>query len=249
MNKLHVASGFAGLLVCAQGLQAAVSVTTTYTDVAGATPTISDSDLAETQFLSSSSTGTDTMGGARHAEMFNGTIDDAANADTNATDWVRFNDTNTVTLVLDTSINTLGYDITGIDTFAGWNEAGGGRSDHGYSIELGFVGGGTATLINAQNWAPNPAGEFWSVVSITNDGGGTLFTDTVNNNGAGAVADAGTLATGVESITWTITNAANPSIAAEFDVYGFATVPEPSTYALLAGCLALGSVMMRRRHA
>ncbi|MGJ8656554.1 MAG: PEP-CTERM sorting domain-containing protein [Akkermansiaceae bacterium] len=225
--------------------QAAIMVTTSAIDILGTAPTVSNTDLAQTQFSSSSSTGGDAMA-TRHGEMFNGTIGVAGAQNTDNTDWVRNNTTNEITLNLDISSNTLGYDITGIDTIFGWSEAGGGRADQGYTIELGFVGGGTATLVNAGFWEPNAGGEFWTVVSFTNNGGGALNSDTVNLNGGGDVADANTIATGVQSITWNITNSNTPSIAAEFDVFGVATVPEPSSTALL-GLGGLGLILRRRR--
>ena len=249
MNKLNViAAAFAGLLVSSQGLQSAIVVTTsTSGSLAGgeAPPAISNTDLGQTAYLSSSSTSTDAMG-TRHGEMFNGTAGTTATG-TGSTDAVRIDVGDSVTLNLDVSVNTLGYDITQIDTLFGWNELGAGRSSQGYSIDLGFVGGGSATLVNAQYWEPNSNPDFWTFVSFSNSGGGALFSDTVNLNGSGAIADTSVLATGVQSITWNYTNGQSPAIAREFDVYGFATVPETSTFALLAGSLALGAVMTRRR--
>lgn len=246
----QLALPLAAISLAAVNANAAIIVTTSKAD-AGSAPTISNTDLAQTQFLSSSGTGSGdgTPNSSTNSDwMFDGNI---GNEDTNVNvSEIRMNNTSTLTLNLDTSVNTLGYDITQIDTFAGWNPGGNGRSNQGYSIVLGFVGGGTATLVNAQHWEPNSPSQFYTVVSFTNSGGGALFSDTVNLNGTGANADAGTLATGVQSITWNISQNANAGgiiVAREFDVYGVATVPESSSLALLGfgGLL----VAARRRRA
>jgi hypothetical protein len=147
-------------------------------------------------------------------------------------------------------VNTLGYDITGIDSVFGWSNAGGGRSNQGYSIELTFVDNSTATLLNAVHWEPNsPSPAFWTVVSFANYGGGALFSDTYNLNGGGNISSTSVLASGVKAISFDIANNANAGgnvIAREFDVFGVATIPEPSSIVLI-GVALISLVALRRR--
>jgi hypothetical protein len=124
-----------------------------------------------------------------------------------------------------TTTNRAGYDITKIETYAGWLTNFGGRSNQGYTVTLTYMDDTTAVLF-ATNQANSPE-NYWTKVLTTNSGGGTL------NNGSGVVAS------GVKSITWS--NFQDAAVGApgvfwrEFAVYGTATVtPEPSTIVLLA---------------
>jgi hypothetical protein len=178
------------------------------------TPTVSNSDLAQTAYLSSSATGGDEVA-TQHAELFNG--DAGTDADnTSETSNVRMSSDNTVTVIFDTSINSLGYDLTGIDTVFGWNTGSGGRSNQGYEILLTFVDGTQASLAGPEHWAPNSPASYWTKVSFT------------------ATATNGVMASGVKAVTFDITEDANANgvlIGREFDVFGVATVdpnaPEP----------------------
>ncbi|MDP4623927.1 MAG: hypothetical protein NWT08_02190 [Akkermansiaceae bacterium] len=205
-------------------------------------PTISANDLG--QIGTFTSTGSE---GANPQRLNNGSI---GNTDGDTNEEVRINSTTTsVTLTFDVTTNTLGYDITGIKTVAGWNELSGGRSNQGYAITFTFVNDTTATFVNKQNWEPNLSDSFyWTEVEFTEDGGGVLNSDTVAVNGGAAAADAGTTATGVKAISWTTFDNANPGsivLYREFDVFGTATVPEPSV-AILGG-IGLLALLRRRR--
>ena len=238
---LILAGCVAALTSLWQSADAAIVVTSTRTLAADPVPTISTTDLGQTAFASST-----------HSDLFNGLIGDT-NSPTSGSAATTIAEGGTITLNLDTTVNVLGYDITGIDTFFGWNTPSNGRSNQGYQVELGFVLGGTATLASNTVWEPNatPA-QFWTEVSFVNDGGGTLIGDTIELNGGGAGLGTGVIATGVNSISWTNIAAANAGgvvVAREFDVFGTATgaaaVPEPSSIALLG--LAVVGLMVHRR--
>ena len=203
-------------------------------------PAISNSDLGQTALLNSDSAG-----------LFNGNAGTTGSG-TNGNPATTFNVNDTVTLDLDLASAPLGYDITGIDTVFGWNEGSNGRSNQGYSIDLGLVGGGTAQLVGPTTWEPNNPAQYWTTVSFVNGSGGALDSTSFDINGAGANPGTGVIATGVESITWTITDQANAGgviVAREFDVFGTATtaaVPEPSSAAVI-GFSALGLMLVRRK--
>ena len=227
-------------LICAAGLTAvaaglvphsangAIIVTTLKS---GSPPTVSSSDLAQTQYLSSSGTGGDDAS-SKHADLFSGVI---GNTNGSAADpgEVRLDNTNTITVNFDISTNTLGYDITRIDSYFGWNPEGGGRSNQGYEIILTFVDDTTASLAGPQHWQPNSPASYWTTVSFTASGGGTLNSNTVNLNGGGAVAGTSVLASGVKAITFDMTEDANAGgfvVAREFDIFGAPTaIPEPDS--------------------
>jgi len=197
----------------------------------GSPPTVSSSDLAQTQYLSSSGTGGDDAS-SKHADLFSGVI---GNTNGSAADpgEVRLDNTNTITVNFDISTNTLGYDITRIDSYFGWNPEGGGRSNQGYEIILTFVDDTTASLAGPQHWEPNSPASYWTTVSFTASGGGTLNSNTVNLNGGGAVAGTSVLASGVKAITFDMTEDANAGgfvVAREFDIFGAPTaIPEPDS--------------------
>jgi hypothetical protein len=222
--------------------QAAITVTTAKGAATSAdgTPSpffASSTDLGQTAFSS-----TDRLG------LFNGNAGTTSSG-TNNNPATTLNAADTVTITFDITTNTLGYDITGITSIFGWNSASNGRSNQGYSVDLGFVGGATATLANGTHWEPNSPANYWTQVSFANSGGGTLASDTIDLNGGGAAAGTGVTATGVESITFTISQGANSGggviVAREFDVFGVATIPEPST--ALLGSLGVLGLLRRRR--
>ena len=187
------------------GLTGDVQFTTTQSETP---PAVSNTDLAQSEFLSSSATGGDGVA-TRSAELFNGTIGNDDN-DSDDLGEVRMNTDNTITIEFDTSTNTLGYDLTGITTIFGWNTGAGGRSNQGYEIILTFVDGSVRTLAGPQHWEPNNPASFWTTVSFSSSAGGPM-------------------ATGVKSVSFDITQAANASqaggflVGREFDIFGTPT--------------------------
>lgn len=145
--------------------------------------------------------------------------------------------TDAFTINFDTSVNTSGYDITGINSYAGWNTAFNGRSNQGYTVTVTYVNDSTEVIITGTHYANtvDAVGENGAVNHWTR----VLMTD-----------DTGTIATGVKAITFSDFDEASSGGAVqyrEFDVIGtVAAVPEPSTFTML-GLGALGLISRRRR--
>lgn len=225
--KYYIAA--AATCLAMSSAQSAIVATSAQFD-AVSPPVFSVTDLAQTAYLSSSGTGGNEA--SQHAELFNGVMGNT-DGDTNDSGEVTLDSDNSITITLDTTVNTLGYDITGIDTIMGWSPVSNGRSNQGYEVVLGFVGGGTATLIASAHHEPNSPAQYWTSVRFTDDADSTL----------------GGIATGVNSITWNIDNDAPNGgvvVAREFDVFGVATVPEPSSLALL-GLGGLTLILRRKK--
>ena len=183
-------------------------------------PTVSSNDLAQTAFLSSSASSDNELG-TEHGQLFNGLIGNS-DGDTGEMGEVRMNSGDTLTINFDTVTQPQGYDITQIDSFFGWNIAAGGRSNQGYSIRFDLVDG-SSQLIAAEHWNPNDPAFFWTTVSFTEASGGLI-------------------ATGVESITFEITERAIPRghvIGREIDIFGS---PTGGSNFLLGDCNLDGAV-------
>ena len=139
--------------------------------------------------------------------MFNGLI---GNEDGDADDVgeVRLDTTSVVTVTFDTSIFAGGFDLTGINTYFGWNPFGGGRSNQGYEILVTYVDGTTESLAGPEHWEPNEEpSSYWTTVSFL-------------------PGDDEFLARGVKSVTFDITNQGNVGaalVAREFDILGVPT--------------------------
>lgn len=133
----------------------------------------------------------------------------------------------TLTFTFNTSVNTNGYNLTGIRTFASWDD---GRDGQAYTVQY-------ATVSAPTTW-----------VSL----GQVLNFNAANSNTAStmvAITDgSGTLASNVAGLRFVFAGYENSGTAyREFDVFGTAAIPEPSTYAALLGALALGAAAWRRR--
>ena len=171
---------------------------------------VSGSDLLETA-LGSGSTSGDFVGTndstPPHVKLTDGTSGitafsySQAAIDTNSSGY-------TVEFVLDTSVNTLGYDITSIASYAGLSStAADFRQD--FSIEISTVGSAGFTSLGTFSSGDGQA----SRVLITDD----------------ALAP---LATGVDVIRF-VSSSGIRGTYRELDVFGTATVPEPASLALL----------------
>lgn len=243
------------ILACALFLSGAHShatiiVTTEQIGLADTPPTVSSTDLAQTAASSYSATGQVEFLGTLYLaatgeveQLFNGIVGNTDSDSDDAGETVVNTATNsngsTFTINFDITTNTAGYDITEIFSVAGWNTTGGGRSNQGYDIDLTFVDNSTAKLSTGQTWEANSPAEYWTTVSLTNNGGGVLT--------EGIVA-----ASGVKAITFSLFDNANASgfvSYREFDIIGTpSVVPEPSAFALLSGLFGFSWVMLRRRH-
>jgi transcription elongation factor len=126
-----------------------------------------------------------------------------------------------ITFTLNTSINTFGYDLSGIDTYAGWNDS--GRDNQKYTVSYSTVSlPGTFITIASINDIPAVAA--LNKITITDIG-----------------------ATGVGAIRFTFDSPQENNGVGykELDVFGTASVPEPS--AALLGGLGMIALLRRRR--
>ncbi len=204
---------------------AVISTVFTYGSNNGAFNTMngfaSSTDLLETNLASASSNGFNGTNDATAVEtkLTNGSSGIAAFSYTEAaidTDGSGY----TVEFVLDTSVNTLGYDLTSISSFSGLS-------------------------IDSVTFAP----DFEIQISTVGSAGFTSlgsFSSTVTSAGRIVITDdqAVPLATGVDVIRFINATGTRGSYR-ELDVEGTATVPEPASMALLG----MGGLMMLRRRA
>lgn len=123
----------------------------------------------------------------------------------------------TITYALDTSLNTLGYDITSIQTIHGWTNGGGNQKNQNYTVAVSTVG--SATFADIATVAYLPFG------SATNTASSRVnITEDVT----------GILASNVDEIRFTYTVPASggpqpsPTIR-EIDVFGMPTTDGPDT--------------------
>ena len=172
-------------------------------------------------------------------------INDSNDSDTNLPDNTFFLRSNghfpaTATYNLDVSINTLGYDITSIESFMGWHTVSAAQANQTYTVEVSLVG--SATYSNIANVSYTPFADvntpsYETKVTITED-------------------VTGILASGVDSIRFTFadpllavgngTGTTEGTLIREIDVFGTATIPEPATCVLLFSGFA-GLCLHRRR--
>ena len=130
----------------------------------------------------------------------------------------------------DVSTNTLGYDITGVDLFSNWG-SGAGRDE--INVQISFALVGTPTVFDQSILTPaayNP-----------------VFVDIDDTQGLMSITEdtTGIIASGIAAIRFDwLSPQENGAVGySELDVFGTATVPEPSA-ALLGG---LGGLLLLRR--
>ena len=142
-----------------------------------------------------------------------------------ANQGVGVNDNAWVVYTLDTTDNTLGYDLTEINVFHGW--ANKGRDTSNFSVSYSTVGAPDTFTTLYANASYDPTGAYGETSIVV---------------GAGE-------ATGVKKIRFDFGQQQNGFVGySEIDVVGTATViPEPATMALLA-IGGLGMLVRRRRH-
>lgn len=147
----------------------------------------------------------------------------------------------TYTIALDVATNPLGYDVSSVETFAGWTENGPQLGNQRYTLSVSLVAApGTFT----------PVGTFEYIPFADNTStGGSVTHMTVSDDGAGLIG------MGVHSVRFEFLDhgfsgpntAVDGTLYYETDINGTPTaaVPEPSSTALLG--LAGLAMMLRRR--
>lgn len=182
-------------------------------------PGVSNNDLLQTQLAAASVSGTvaeEGTGGV--AALTNGEFTAGAGNDAYFTPTVGAS----VTFDLDVSANTLGYDITSVRGFGGWNDN--GRDRQNYSLYYSVVGSSEFELLGTVDFDLDLAAGTASTITSIFD----------------------TSLTGVDAIRVDFLDPQENGHAGygEFDVIGIATVPEPSSLLLLTGAIPL---LLRRR--
>ena len=199
---------------------------------------VDDRDLAQTSAITYSASGPTELFGFSFVaspggvdRLFDGRLDVHSNHKEDK-GGVKIMPRNSVTVVFDVSTHPAGYDITGIETVAGWKSFAKGRSNQGYAILLTFVDGRTATLVDTRHWEPNTPPTYWTTVSFSNPEGGPLFSDTVQLNQEAATRGTSVRASGVKSITFknfSPGNAGHFAVYREFDIRGVPSTDGPGT--------------------
>ena len=137
------------------------------------------------------------------------------------------------TFTLDTAVNTLGYDITGIDSHVGYDFS--SRASQNYEVWYTTVGNATFTLLGTATYSPSFSGNPASTLIKWTDTTGTL------------VSGVNALRFDIKPFNGTFGNGGNNEPAyREFDAFGVATVPEPSTLMLFG---IAGGLLLRWRKA
>ena len=205
----------------------------TYQDISEVAALVSDSDLANLgQATFSDSTVSANQRPEKPKEV--SFIDGAASGE-DFQDITWFHDSKghlpaTVTLNLDVTANTSGYDISEIASIAGWRA--GEQADQILTVEYSVVGrDGWTQLGSAAFSYTAPGSEQYSRIVLSDDA-------------------ADYLATGVDALRFSYAVSGNHLLLQEIDVEGVphkVDIPESARIGMLSGLLALGSVMLRRR--
>ena len=132
---------------------------------------------------------------------------------------------NWVEYTLDTAVNTLGYDLTQIDVFHGWGDD--GRDTAHFSVSFSTV---------------DDPGTFIPLGEEVN------YTHASHYGRIGITPEEADGATGVKMVRFDFPSQENNGVGySQIDVIGTATVPEPSTLALLGIALAAFVISAARR--
>jgi hypothetical protein len=140
----------------------------------------------------------------------------------------------TLTVTLDTSTNKNGYTITGLDAFTGWTPD---YVNQAYTISYSTVSDPSNFILFATVTASNSNPDFQGTTLET------LLTPVTGQTD---------IETNVAALQYNFTQGAgdNSHIEAytQVEAFGYADTPEPSTYALMLGSLALlGCFCVRRK--
>lgn len=176
---------------------------------------LSGTDLLQTSLVSSHGVAAFDNGGQIGATLADGQW----GTHNSTSSSIGFVNSNYVEFHLDTSSNTLGYDIASIVTSAWWSVVAGGRSEHYYSVEVSYVGdAGFVELVPLTHHSPGNLAEV-TQVTLSDDGG---------------VLQGTNRATGVDAIKFVFggnpvfsEGASGQNFLREIDVFGVPTVEVP----------------------
>ena len=200
--------------------------------------TVSSSDIGDTSNGATTVlTGGSPLGGNAHSAMIDGAIAGCCTVGNGLFPGVG----QSLEILLDTSVNALGYDISSLVNTTGWN--GSSRSNHQYVVALRPVGGSYTDILNVEFPVEDTTGGNAHNSTPPADGNPGVQL-TINDDGSGL------LGTGIDAIRYTFHNdntGTSPESYQEFDVNGTPT-PEPSAVMIaLMGMVGLWGLVRRRR--
>jgi hypothetical protein len=207
----------------------ALLATPTVTTLTGAGPfapfTVRNDDLLQTHLAGVNSSGAASFqleGGGGIPILSNGVFVISGGNPTDNSQLATVGNNAYIEFTLDTSVNAFGYDISTIETFGGWNDA--GRDRQSYKILYSLVGSSDFLYLGGVD--SNPA---------------------VTANPSAVRATFDTALTGVDAVRLEFFGGQENGYAGlgEVDVVGTASVPEPAVAGLLV--LGLTSLAARRR--